>query len=152
MLNLCASYDQEAEEIVARLTNDLGTNRIGVLYQDDSFGRAGYRGLRTALERRGLEPVAIGLYARNTIAVKTALLDLLFGVNYFCRSRVASSEDVTRPASRRPYRWCSRWERRVPDGEVILSPCRPGIGGRVRRSGRQGCHPREVGAERSDAP
>ena len=76
VINLRASYNQETEAMVARLTADLGIERIAVMYQDDSFGRAGYRGARQALERRGMEPVAIGVYPRNTTAVKTALLDL----------------------------------------------------------------------------
>ena len=79
ILNLRASYYQETEEMVARLTEDLGIERIGVLYQDDSFGRAGYRGATLALERRGMKPASIGLYPRNTTAVKTALLDLRGG-------------------------------------------------------------------------
>ena len=79
VLNLRASYYQETEEMVARLTEDLSIERIAVMYQDDSFGRAGYRGVRFALERRGMEPVSIGLYPRNTTAVKTALLDLRRG-------------------------------------------------------------------------
>lgn len=76
IVNLRASYYQETEEMVSRLTEDLGITRIGVLYQDDSYGRAGYRGVRIALDRRDMEPVSIGLYPRNTTAVKTALLDL----------------------------------------------------------------------------
>ncbi len=79
VINLRASYNQETETMVARLTEDLGMERIGVMYQDDSFGRAGYRGVKSALERRGMEPAAIGLYPRNTVAVKTALLDLSQG-------------------------------------------------------------------------
>ncbi len=79
IINLRASYNQETEEMVARLTEDLGIDRIAVMYQDDSFGRAGYRGARLALDRRGMEPVAIGLYPRNTTAVKAALLDLREG-------------------------------------------------------------------------
>ena len=79
IINLRASYNQETEEMVARLTEDLGVQRIAVMYQDDSFGRAGYRGAVSALERRGMEPVAIGLYTRNTTAVKTGLLDLRRG-------------------------------------------------------------------------
>ncbi len=79
VLNLRASYYQETEKMVARLTEDLGVTRIAVLYQDDSFGRAGYRGARLALDRRGMAPVSIGLYPRNTTAVKTALLDLWQG-------------------------------------------------------------------------
>ena len=79
VVNMRASYGQETEEMVARLTGDLGIERIAVMYQDDSFGRDGYQGVRLALERRGMEPVAIGLYPRNTAAVKTALLDLRQG-------------------------------------------------------------------------
>ena len=76
VINLRASYDQETEAMVARLTTDLGIERIAVMYQDDSFGRAGYRGALQALQSRGMAPAAIGVYPRNTTAIKTALLDL----------------------------------------------------------------------------
>ncbi len=76
VINLRASYNQETEEMVARLKDDLGMERIGIMYQDDSYGRAGYRGVVSALKDRNMEPAAIGLYTRNTLAVKTALLDL----------------------------------------------------------------------------
>lgn len=79
IINLRASYAQETEEMVERLTTDLGIDRIGVLFQDDSFGRAGYFGALAALERRDMEPVAIGFYTRNTTAIKSALLDLRAG-------------------------------------------------------------------------
>lgn len=79
IINLRASYAQETEEMVERLTVDLGIERIAVLFQDDSFGRAGYFGTLAALERRDMQPVAIGFYPRNTTAVKTALLDLRAG-------------------------------------------------------------------------
>ena len=79
VLNLRASYNQETEEMVARLVGDLGIERIAVLYQDDSYGRAGFNGVTLALDKRGMEPVAIGLYPRNTTAVKTGLLDLRQG-------------------------------------------------------------------------
>ena len=79
IINLRASYNDETEEMVKRFTEDLGIERIGILYQDDSFGRAGYNGALAALERRGMEPVAVGLYPRNTTAVKTALLNLSKG-------------------------------------------------------------------------
>ena len=62
--------------MVERLTTDLGIERIAVMYQDDSYGRAGYNGATSALARRGMEPVSVGLYPRNTLAVKTGLLDL----------------------------------------------------------------------------
>ena len=79
IVNLRASYNQETEEMVERLTEDLGIERIAVMYQDDSYGRAGYNGATSALARRGMEPVSVGLYPRNTLAVKTGLLDLRKG-------------------------------------------------------------------------
>ena len=79
VINLRSSYNQETEEMVERLTTDLGIERIAVMYQDDSFGRAGFNGANAALHRRYLEPVAVGLYQRNTTAVKTGLLDLRKG-------------------------------------------------------------------------
>ena len=79
IVNLRASYAQEAEEMVARMTEDLGIERIAVMYQDDSFGRAGYEGALAALDRRSMRPAAIGLYPRNTTAVKTGLIDLMAG-------------------------------------------------------------------------
>ena len=74
VINLRASYYQETEEMVARLTEDLGITRIAVFYQDDSFGQNGLEGARQALQRRDLEPVALWHYPRNTIAVKAATL------------------------------------------------------------------------------
>lgn len=79
IVNLRASYAQETEEMVERLTIDLGIDRIAIMYQDDSFGRTGYQGALAALQRRGMEPVSTGLYPRNTVAVKTGLLDLQAG-------------------------------------------------------------------------
>ncbi len=76
VLNVRASYYQETEEMVARLTGDVGITRVAVLYQDDSFGLNGLEGARLALERRGLVPVAASHYPRNTRAVKGAALEI----------------------------------------------------------------------------
>ena len=73
VVNLRASYYQETEEIVARLTEDLGITRIAVLYQNDSYGQAGLEGVQQALDRRGLAPVESWYYQRNTSAVKRAV-------------------------------------------------------------------------------
>ena len=77
IINLRASYFQETEEMVERLTTDLGIKRIAVMYQDDSFGRAGYNGVLAAMERRDMPLAGVGVYTRNTLAVKTALLELV---------------------------------------------------------------------------
>ena len=76
VINLRASYYQETEEMVKRLTVDRKIKRIAILYQDDSFGRAGLRGVLRALEKRKLFAIGTGVFSRNTVAVKTALLDL----------------------------------------------------------------------------
>ena len=79
IVNLRASYAQETEEMVARLTQDLGIQRIAIMYQDDSFGRTGLQGAQAALERRDMQPVSVGIYPRNTTAIKTGLIDLTLG-------------------------------------------------------------------------
>jgi branched-chain amino acid transport system substrate-binding protein len=76
VVNVRASYFQETETIVDRLIGDLNITRIGVLYQDDTYGRTGLTGVRRALERRGIELVGAGTYMRNSTAVRTALLGL----------------------------------------------------------------------------
>ena len=79
IVNLRASYFQETAEIVERLVTDLGIKRIGVLFQDDSFGHAGLEGAQRGLSERGLQLAATGSYMRNTTAVKTAVLELRAG-------------------------------------------------------------------------
>ena len=76
VLNVRASYYQETDEMVARLTEDLAITRVAVLYQEDSFGLNGLEGARLALERRGLEPVAASHYPRNTRAVRGAVFKI----------------------------------------------------------------------------
>jgi len=76
VINVRASYDQETEAWVERLTTDLGISRIALFYQDDSFGLAGRSGIVAALEKRSMALVAEGTYVRNTTAVKTAFLTI----------------------------------------------------------------------------
>ncbi|WP_051340875.1 ABC transporter substrate-binding protein [Azospirillum halopraeferens] len=73
-VNVRASYDQETEAWIERLTGDLGIRRIAILYQDDAFGEAGLAGVEKAMKARDLPLVARGTYPRNTTAVKSALL------------------------------------------------------------------------------
>ena len=76
VVNLRASYHQEAEEMVARLTEDLGITRVAVMYQNDSYGQSGLDGVVDALGQRGLEPVASWYYQRNSDAVKAAVFHI----------------------------------------------------------------------------
>jgi len=79
VINVRASYGQETEAWIKHLTTDLGVSLIAILYQDDSFGRAGLDGVKRALEKRGLSLVAEGTYMRGTTAVKRALLAIRRG-------------------------------------------------------------------------
>lgn len=74
VINIRGSYDQETEAWIEHLTTDLGVSRIAILYQDDTFGRAGLSGVSKAMEKRGMKLVGEGTFERNTTAVKTALL------------------------------------------------------------------------------
>jgi ABC-type branched-subunit amino acid transport system substrate-binding protein len=72
VVNIRASYGAEAEDWIKHLTEDRHFRRIGIFYQDDSFGRDGLTGVKRALARRGLELAAEGTFERNTRAVGSA--------------------------------------------------------------------------------
>jgi ABC-type branched-subunit amino acid transport system substrate-binding protein len=76
VVNVRASYFQETEVMVERLTRDRGITRIAILYQDDAFGQAGLAGVRRAMDRRSMKLVAEGTFERNSTAVRVALLEI----------------------------------------------------------------------------
>jgi len=76
VINVRATYAAETEAWIRHLHDELGMNKIAILYQDDGFGRVGLSGVVAALDKRGLSIVAEGTYQRNTTAVKTALLKI----------------------------------------------------------------------------
>jgi branched-chain amino acid transport system substrate-binding protein len=73
VFNLRASYYDEAEALVARLTGPMGLRKIALFIQDDEFGEAGKAGVKKALARRELAPVAEARYQRNTVDVEAGL-------------------------------------------------------------------------------
>ncbi len=103
VLNIRASYYQEIEAILTRLTTDLGVQRIGILYQNDSYGRAGLTSVRRAVARHNLPLVVEADYQRNTEAVKVALLDL----------RRPRPEAVIIVGAYKPAATLIRWARRL---------------------------------------
>jgi ABC-type branched-subunit amino acid transport system substrate-binding protein len=76
IVNIRASYFQETEVMVERLTKDRGFSKIAIFYQDDAFGRAGLEGTQRALQKRSMKLAAEGTFERNTVAVKGALLEI----------------------------------------------------------------------------
>ena len=111
VVNLRASYFQETEEMVERLTTDLGYTRFAVLYQDDNYGNAGLTGVRRALGRRDMVLVAEGAYVRNTTAVKRALLDI----------REGNPQAVIIIGAYQPAATFIRWARRIGVNAVFVN-------------------------------
>lgn len=72
IFHIRAGYADEAEGIVGQLAM-LNMKRIGVMYQDDPFGRAGLEGVKAALKKRGLELAGTGAYEKNTDNVTDAV-------------------------------------------------------------------------------
>ena len=111
VVNLRASYYQETEEMVERLTTDLGFTRFAVLYQDDNYGNAGLTGVRRALGRRNIVLVAEGAYVRNTTAVKRALLDI----------REGNPQAVIIIGAYQPAATFIRWARRIGLNAIFVN-------------------------------
>ena len=128
VVNVRASYYQETEEMVVRLTKDLGVSRIAVLYQNDSFGRAGLNGLRRAVARQGLSLVAEADYPRNTEAIKIALLDL----------RRSIPEAVVIIGTHEPAAALIRWARRLDFNPYFVNISVVGSSALARELGADG--------------
>jgi branched-chain amino acid transport system substrate-binding protein len=77
VVNVRSSYYEETEAWIEHLTKDLAISKIAILYQDDAFGLAGLEGVQRAMAKRNMTLVASGTFKRNTIAVKSALLDIM---------------------------------------------------------------------------
>jgi ABC-type branched-subunit amino acid transport system substrate-binding protein len=77
VVNVRSSYFEETEAWIEHLTKDLGISKIAILYQDDAFGLTGLEGVQRAMAKRNLTFVASGSFRRNTVAVKSALLDIM---------------------------------------------------------------------------
>jgi branched-chain amino acid transport system substrate-binding protein len=69
VINIRASYDDEAEMLVDMFIKDTGAKKFAVLYQNDGFGLAVLSGTEKALKKRGMEIVGKGAFQRNTTAI-----------------------------------------------------------------------------------
>src|SRR5215472_11063117 len=72
VINVRASYFNEMREQVDKLW-DVNVRKIGVIYQDDAFGKTVLDGVKLALQKHGSAPVALGIFARNTLDVDEGL-------------------------------------------------------------------------------
>ncbi len=67
-----ASYFDETARIVNQLAS-LGTKKIAVFHQNDSYGQAGLDGVTRAMKTLGLTPVATATVERNSVEVADAV-------------------------------------------------------------------------------
>jgi len=75
MLNVRASYFDEAEEQVRYLTTK-GIKKIGILFQNDAYGLAVKGGVIKALGKRGMTLSGDGHFERNTMEIDAGLASL----------------------------------------------------------------------------
>jgi len=72
VFNVRASYYDETEKIVQHLTT-ASLNKIAVMYQNDSYGKAGLAGVERAMAKRNMKIAATGTVERNTTEVAAAV-------------------------------------------------------------------------------
>src|SRR4029077_11119968 len=77
VVNGRSSYFEETEAWIEHLTRHLATSKMAILYQADAFGLAGLEGVQRAMAKRNMTLAAAGAFKRNTVAVKSALLDIM---------------------------------------------------------------------------
>ncbi|MGC2195925.1 MAG: ABC transporter substrate-binding protein [Terriglobales bacterium] len=73
IINVRASYYDETHEQVIKLWDTLHIHKIGVIYQDDAFGKAVLDGVKRAMEKYHTAPSALGTFPRNTTSVSDGL-------------------------------------------------------------------------------
>ncbi|MFZ0956469.1 MAG: ABC transporter substrate-binding protein [Candidatus Sulfotelmatobacter sp.] len=76
VINVRASYYDETREQIDQLWK-LNIRKIGVIYQDDAFGKAVLDGVKLALLKHGSAPVALGAFARNTVEVDAGMKEVM---------------------------------------------------------------------------
>ena len=76
IINVRASYFDETREQVDKLW-DANIHKIGVIYQDDPFGKAVLDGVKIALQKHNATPAGLGTFARNTVDIVPGLKDVM---------------------------------------------------------------------------
>ncbi len=72
VFNVRASYDDETRELVENLWKS-GVRRIGIIYQDDAFGKSVLDSAKQAMARHNAALAGIGSYTRNNLEVGPAI-------------------------------------------------------------------------------
>ncbi|HKW18416.1 MAG TPA: ABC transporter substrate-binding protein [Terriglobales bacterium] len=73
IVNVRASYFDETREQIDSLWKIRGVRKIGVIYQDDAFGKTVLEGVEHAMAKYGSAPIALGTFQRNTLDISGGL-------------------------------------------------------------------------------
>ena len=76
VINVRASYYDETREQVDKLW-ELNVRKIGVIYQDDAFGKTVLDGVKLALQKHNAAPVAAGHVPRGTVDMDAGLKEVM---------------------------------------------------------------------------
>ncbi|MBZ5679633.1 MAG: ABC transporter substrate-binding protein [Acidobacteriia bacterium] len=76
VINIRASYYDETREQIDKLWEQ-NIRKIGVIYQDDAFGKTVLDGVKLALQKHNSAPVALGTFARNTVDIEGGLREVM---------------------------------------------------------------------------
>jgi len=76
IINVRASYYDETREQVDKLWA-ANFRKIGVIYQDDPFGKAVLDGVKLALQKHNASPAGLGTFARNTVDIVAGLKEVM---------------------------------------------------------------------------
>ncbi len=76
VINLRASYLDETRKLVDHIIRDRGKSRMGIIYQEDAFGRAVLRDYKLVLDSYNIPILGKTFFSRNTHAVHASLFAL----------------------------------------------------------------------------
>jgi branched-chain amino acid transport system substrate-binding protein len=76
IINVRASYYDETREQVDKLW-EANIRKIGVIYQDDPFGKAVLDGVKLALQKHNATPAGLGTFTRNSTVIVAGLKEVM---------------------------------------------------------------------------
>jgi branched-chain amino acid transport system substrate-binding protein len=76
IINVRASYYDETREQIDKLW-DANLRKIGVIYQNDAFGKTVLDGVKLALQKHNAAPAAMGTFERNTVDISDGLKSVM---------------------------------------------------------------------------
>ncbi|HKV79471.1 MAG TPA: ABC transporter substrate-binding protein [Candidatus Sulfotelmatobacter sp.] len=76
IINVRASYYDETREQVDKLW-EVNIRKIGVIYQDDPFGKAVLDGVKLALQKHNAAPAGLGTFTRNSVEIAAGLKEVM---------------------------------------------------------------------------